>query len=104
MERALPVGHDKLSLFCRKWKILELSLFGSILRDDFSPASDVDFLVTFSSDADWSLLDHAAMEEELSLLLGRKADLVNRRAVERSPNWVRRRAILGSAQAYHVER
>jgi hypothetical protein len=90
--------------FCRRWKITELRLFGSALREDFGPESDVDLLVTFAPDAQWSLLDHARMEEELSGHLGRRVDLVSRRAVERSPNWIRRRAILESAELYYAER
>lgn len=95
---------EKIAEFCRRWKIKELRLFGSAVRDDFGPESDVDFLVTFAPDAQWSLLDHAVMEEELSGLLGRKVDLVSRRAVERSSNWIRRKAILESAEPYYVER
>ena len=90
--------------FCRRWKIKELRLFGSALREDFGPESDVDLLVTFAPDAQWSLLDHARMEEELSGHLGRKVDLVSRRAVERSPNWIRRKAILESAELYYAEK
>lgn len=88
--------------FCRRWKIKELSLFGSMLRDDFSPDSDVDFLVSFLGDAKWSLFDHVRMEDELSSLIGRKVDLVSRPAVERSGNWIRRRAILESAKVVYV--
>jgi hypothetical protein len=80
----------------------ELSFFGSVVREDFRFDSDVDVLVTFAPDADWSLLDHVAMEEELSSVLGRKADLVTRKAVERSGNWIRRKAILESAMPYYV--
>lgn len=100
-----PVGvpTEKLAEYCRRWKISELSVFGSILREDFGPGSDIDFLVSFSPEADWSLLDHVLMEEELSALIGRKAELVSRRAIERSPNWIRRKSILESAEPYYVE-
>jgi predicted nucleotidyltransferase len=74
------------------------------LRADLRPDSDLDLLVSFASDADWSLLDHVAMEEELSGILGRKVDLVSRRAIERSSNWIRRKAILESAEPYFVAR
>ena len=86
------------------WKIVELSLFGSVLRDDFRPDSDIDLLVTFSPDAEWSLVDPVAMEEELSDILGRKADLASRKAIERSENYIRRNAILETAQPYSVTR
>jgi predicted nucleotidyltransferase len=92
----------EITEFCERWKIAELALFGSALREDFGPDSDVDFLVTFQPDASWSLLDHAAMEEELSQILGRKVDLVTRKSVERSRNWLRRREILQSAQPYYA--
>ena len=100
----IGIPKEKIADFCRKWKILELSLFGSVLRDDFRPDSDVDVLVAFSPDAEWSLLDHMAMEEELSAIFGRKVDLVSRRALERSENYVRRKAILETAQPYYVTR
>ena len=100
----VAMDRDKIIEFCRRWKITELSLFGSILRDDFRPDSDVDMLVTFAPDAQWSLLDHVTMEEELSNIVGRKVDLVSRRAIERSANWIRRKAILGTAEPYYAER
>ena len=92
---------DKIASFCRKWKVVELSLFGSALRDDFGLESDLDFLVTFADDADWSLLDHAAMELELVELLGREVDLVSRRGIERSGNELRKRQILDSARSVY---
>ena len=100
----IEIPKEKIADFCRKWKIVEISLFGSVLRDDFRPDSDVDLLVTFSPDAEWSLLDHMAMEEELSAIFGRKVDLVSRRAIERSDNYIRRKAILETAQPYYVAR
>jgi uncharacterized protein len=100
----IEMPKEKIADFCRKWKIVELSLFGSVLRDDFRPDSDVDVLVTFSPDAEWSLLDHMAMEEEMSAMLGRKVDLVTRKAIERSENYIRRKAILETAQPYYVAR
>ncbi len=91
-----------LRAFCSKWKVRELSLFGSALRDDFGPQSDIDFLVTFDPEAQWSLLDHIRMEEELSLLLGRQIDLVSRQALERSANFIRRREILSSVKVVYA--
>jgi len=100
----IEMPKEKITDFCKKWKIVELSLFGSVLRDDFRPDSDVDVLVTFAADAEWGLFDHVAMEEELSSIFGRKVDLISRRAVERSDNWIRRKAILGTAEPYYVAR
>ena len=89
---------DAIQQFCRRWKIRELALFGSVLRTDFRPDSDVDVLVTFHDDAEWGLLDHVQMQQELATLLHRPIDLVSKRALERSANWVRREAILNTAQ------
>lgn len=102
VKASVSIDRERLAEFCRRWKIAKLDLFGSVLREDFGPDSDVDVLVAFSSDADWSLFDHIQMEEELSGLLGRKADLVTRRSVERSTNWIRREAILSSAEPLYV--
>ena len=99
---AIDVPTEQIAEFCRRWKITELALFGSVLRDDFGPDSDVDVLVTFSPDAHWSLLDEADMERELAELLERPVDLVSRRAVQHSTNWIRRNAILGSAEPLYV--
>ena len=98
----IKIPQGKIADFCRRWKISELALFGSVLRDDFRPDSDVDVLVTFAPDAKWSLFDHVDMEDELALILRRPVDLVSRRGIERSRNPFRRRAILESAQVVHV--
>lgn len=94
----LGISDAQLADFCQRWNITELSLFGSALRDDFGPDSDVDLLVRFSANARWSLLDHARIERELAELLGRKVDLVSKRGVENSRNWIIRRNILNSAE------
>jgi predicted nucleotidyltransferase len=98
----IDIPKDQIADFCRRWQITELALFGSVLRDDFRPDSDVDVLVTFAPDAQWSLFDHVDMADELRQILGRPVDLVNRRGIERSRNPLRRRAILESAQVVHV--
>ncbi|MFH0964564.1 MAG: nucleotidyltransferase family protein [Planctomycetota bacterium] len=96
----VPLG--RIREFCRKWRVKEISLFGSVLRDDFRPDSDVDVLVDFQDDGAWGLLDLVHMEEELSAILGRKADLVDRRSVEASRNYIRRRRILDSLEPLYV--
>ena len=99
----IPIDRVAIADFCRRWKILDFALFGSVLREDFRSDSDVDVLVAFEPGSGWSLLDHVTMEEELSSLFGRKVDIVTRPAIERSTNWIRRRAILDTAQPiYHV--
>jgi uncharacterized protein len=92
----------ELEDFCHRWKIVELSVFGSVLRKDFGPDSDVDLLARFGPDAHRSLFDHMRMERELVELLGREVDLVSRASVERSPNWIRRREILGTARTLYA--
>src|SRR5581483_7793103 len=82
----MVLDEGQLAAYCARWRIARLELFGSVLRDDFRPESDVDILVTFEPEAEWGLLDHVAMEEELARLLGRPVDLVTRRAIERSAN------------------
>ncbi len=94
---AATIPMNEIAEFCRRWKIRELALFGSALRDDFGPDSDLDILVTFAADAEWGLLDHVQMQQELQTLLQRSVDLISKRAVERSPNWLRRQEILNTA-------
>ena len=104
MRPQVELPQDRIEAFCSKWKVVEFALFGSVLRDDFGPESDVDVLVTFADDARWGLLDHARMERELSVVIGRDVDLVTRSAVERSPNWIRRREILDGARSLYAAR
>ena len=98
----IDVPHQALEAFCRKWKITELAVFGSALRDDFRPDNDIDVLVTFKNPIDWTLFDLVHMEDELSALVGRKVDLVDRGGVEQSENYIRRRAILESARTIYA--
>ena len=102
MEARIEISSEQIADFCRRWKIIELGLFGSVLRDDFRPDSDVDVLVTFAPDTRWSLFDLVDMQEELSHLLNRDVDLVEREAVVKSPNYIRRRNILQSAQVIYA--
>jgi len=96
------VRADQIADFCRRWSITELALFGSVLRDDFRPDSDVDVLVTFAGDAQWRYADLLQMKEELEALFGRRVDLVERRLVESSENYIRRRHILSHLQPIYV--
>jgi uncharacterized protein len=102
--RNLDLSEKKISDFCQRWRITEFALFGSVLRDDFDAESDLDVLVAFAPDVDWSLLDHVQMEQELEALLGRKVDLLSRRSVERSRNWLRRREILDTVEVVYASR
>lgn len=94
---AIEIDKDRLRDFCRRWKITEFALFGSVLREDFGPDSDVDVLISFEGDSHWTLFDLVDMKDELEALFGRRVDLLTRRGVEQSHNPIRREAILSSA-------
>ena len=95
----LPIDHDWIAGFCRRWRIQELALFGSVLRNDFRPDSDVDVLVTFEPNAPWTLWDLSRMRFELEELFGRKVDLVEKKALR---NPFRRQAILADQQVVYA--
>jgi predicted nucleotidyltransferase len=98
----ITIPLDDIAAFCERWEIAEFALFGSVLRDDFGPESDIDVLVTFKPGVIRSLLDFPAMQDELQAMFGRPVDVVNRTGVERSENWIRRRAILGSSRTVYA--
>jgi predicted nucleotidyltransferase len=91
------IDREALRASCERWPIPELARFGSALREDFGPESDLDFLVVYTPGAKVTLLDEAQMVEELEVICGRPVDLVSKKAVEHSKNWIRRKAILESA-------
>lgn len=91
-----------ISEFCQKWQISEMYLFGSVLRQDFRPDSDIDILVSFQDSVSWGLLEFSRMKRELENLLGRKVDLLTKKSIEQSHNWIRQREILGTAQVIYV--
>ncbi len=96
----LPI--DQIAAFCRRWKIRELALFGSVLRQDFRPDSDIDVLVTFAPNIHQTLSDLIEMQEDIEVIFKRKVDLVDRRGIEHSRNYIRRKAILRSARTIYV--
>ena len=101
MKLSLP--YEQIAEFCRKWHVSEFALFGSVLRDDFRPDSDVDVLVTFAApELAPSLFEHVDMEDELQQIFGRSVDVVSRKAVERSENPFRRKSILDSARVVYA--
>jgi predicted nucleotidyltransferase len=99
----LPISAKKLTAFCKKWEITEFSVFGSALRGDFSPQSDIDVLISFAPQSDWGLFDHLQMKQELKQLLGREVDLITRRALEQSRNSLLRSEILSTAKVFYSE-
>ncbi|MBI4641984.1 MAG: nucleotidyltransferase domain-containing protein, partial [Candidatus Tectomicrobia bacterium] len=104
IKRNIDIPEKQLAHFCQRWQIDELALFGSVLRDDFDPDSDLDILVTFAPEAEWSLLDHVRMEQELASVFGRNIDLLSKRAVEQSHNPRRRQEIFTTAEVIYVSR
>ena len=98
----IEIPIDKIADFCQRWKITEFAFFGSVLRDDFRPDSDVDILVAFDPDAHRTLFDMVDMQDELEAMFGRKVDLVSKGGIERSRNYLRRKAILNSAQIIYA--
>ena len=87
----IEVPRERIEEFCRRWHVSELALFGSVLRDDFRPDSDVDVLVTFEPAAHVSLFRFVEMQAELAAILGRAVDLVEKPAL-RNP-FVRRHVL-----------
>lgn len=102
MKARLDIPREKIEVFCGRWQVDELALFGSVLRDDFGPDSDVDVLVRFAPEARRTLFDLVRMREELKNILGREVDLVSREAVEMSRNYIRRNAILETAEVVYA--
>lgn len=102
MSVRIELPRQRIVEFCEKWRIVEFALFGSVLREDFGPDSDVDVLVKFSPEARHSLFDMVRMQDELKALLGRDVDLVSRRGIEGSRNYLRRKAILDSAEVVYA--
>jgi predicted nucleotidyltransferase len=98
----IEIPRDAIADFCRRWTVTELALFGSVLREDFRPDSDVDVLVRFAPGSRHSVFDLLRMEEELKAVFGRRVDLVDRGVLEQSPNYIRRQHILESAEPVYA--
>ncbi len=98
----IKIPKAKIAAFCKRWNVSEFAVFGSALRGDFRSDSDVDVLVSFSPQAHVTLFDMVRMQDELKAIFGREVDLISKRGVENSRNYLRRKAILESAQVIHV--
>jgi uncharacterized protein len=96
----LPMA--EIAEFCQRWQVVEFALFGSVLRDDFRPDSDIDILVTFSPSAKRGLTETLQMRDELQVIFERQVDLIVKSAIERSENWLRRKNILESAKTIYA--
>ncbi len=99
MSMRIEIPKNKITDFCRRWRIRELAVFGSALGDDFRSDSDVDVLVVFEDDAEWNLFDHVKAEEELKQIFGRKVDLVEKKAIK---NPFRRHHILSHYEVIYA--
>ncbi|GBC78258.1 hypothetical protein HRbin08_01745 [bacterium HR08] len=102
MALQISVPYEVIANFCRRWRISELAIFGSAVRGDFRPESDVDVLVTFEPGVQWPFRQWLEMTRELEAIFGRKVDLVERQWVERSKNYIRRKHILGHLERVYV--
>lgn len=96
-QRRPELPREALAQFCRRHHIHELAVFGSYLRPDFGPSSDLDFLATFDEDVRLPMSQLLAIEDELAALVGRPVDLILRPSLMRSMNTIRKHAILDSA-------
>ena len=102
MNSNLSLPTDRLAEYCRANGIKRLDVFGSALRADFGPESDIDLLVEFEPNRIPGFFDFTRIEQEFADLFGRKVDLVSRIGIERSRNYIRRTEILGSAETIYV--
>lgn len=98
----MPIPRKEIAAFCKRWQVVELALFGSVVRDDFAQDNDIDVLVSFAPQSDWGLFDHIQMKQELKELFGREVDLVTRRALEQSQNDLLRSEILATLKVIYA--
>jgi predicted nucleotidyltransferase len=94
----IEIPQEKIMDFCRRWRIVEFALFGSVLRNDFRPDSGIDILITFDPNASWTLFDLVEMQDELRGIFGREIDLISKRGLENSQNYIRKKEILKTAE------
>ena len=96
----LPI--EKITNFCDRWNIIEFSLFGFVLRNDFRDDSNIDVLLNFAPKSTRGLTQTLQMRDELQIIFDRKVDLTVKAAIDRSENWLRRKNILESAQTIYA--
>lgn len=102
MNAQIKIPTDKIAAFCRRNHIQRMALFGSVLRDDFTPDSDVDVLVDFES-GQAPGLEFFSLQDELSGILGRQVDLCTFKGIESSRNWLLREEILNSVDVLYEQ-
>ena len=101
-KKRFTIPRKKVAEFCKRWNVSEFSIFGSALSVDFRPESDVDVLVSFAPGINVTLFDMVHMQDELKHIFKRDVDLISKRGLETSRNYLRRKAILESARVIHV--
>lgn len=99
IQTKIEIPFPQIEAFCRRWKVREFALFGSALRPDFGPQSDVDVLVRFEDNTGWSLFDVVDMTEELKEIFGREVDLVEESAIR---NPFRKHTILSTKEILYA--
>ena len=104
MELPIELPTKDIESFCRRWEVVELSLFGSVLTSYFNEDSDIDMLVKFAYSSRRTLLDVARMEREIRAIFKRKVDLVLKDGIAASKNIGRRDEILNSAKVIYSEK
>jgi len=98
----IDIEYSKIVSFCKKWGIKEFSIFGSVLRDDFNSESDIDVIIDFDESRAYTLSECVRMEVELEDIFNRKVDLIWKRSIEKSENYIRRKHILDSVEVLYV--
>lgn len=98
----IDIPKEQLAKLCKRWNIVELSLFGSVLRDDFGPDSDVDIMVKFAANSHTSLLDLVTIQNQIEQLVGRRIDLVTRSGIEHGSNPYIKNKILKNAETFYA--
>ena len=98
----IELPKEKIAAFCQRWQVTEFALFGSVLRDDFRPDSDIDVMVQFHPEAHPTFSSLDQMEAELKTMFHRNIDLITRQGIETSRNYLRRQEILSSAQVIYA--
>jgi hypothetical protein len=104
LQQRLNLKTTELSQICQQWQITELALFGSVLREDFRSDSDIDVLVSFADNAKITFFDLDTIENQLTQLFNRPVDLVTKKAIQTSHNWIRRQNILNYSQVIYEQR
>lgn len=99
MSPKIPIDHQKIAAFCKKWNIAEFAVFGSVLTEDFRPDSDVDVLVTFGPGGGITFDNRVDMLDELQAIFGREVDLVEKKAID---NPFRRHSILKTREVLYA--